>query len=1194
MKFKKVLLTLTLALLFAAVHAQTVTMKVTNTPLEKVFTDVETQTGFNIVANYDIIRSAKPVTASATSMPLEKFLAMVLKEQQLDFFIRSKTITITRKPVSNQKINTTPAAEMAMVSGVVTDSAGRPLPGATVAVQGKGGNVPADADGRFQVKAVTGDQLLISFVGYNPVQLKVADASTLIYVVLRPAVSQLNEYVVEVNTGYQKLKKTQLTGAFAVLDRKSYLQSVPVTGNIVENMEGRIAGLMLKTNQSNNYDPSNTSPFTIRGVSTFQAIKKPLIVLNGYPTEINIDALNPYDIESITVLKDAAAAAIYGVRASNGVIVINTRKGTNSKPQFHLNVAYTYRPKPDFNKLGLAKGKSFVDFEMAYARDYYIASGMDKDYFDMVNGTYTPVFSIADDLYYGRITQAEADKQLQPYIDYDNTADYKRLFMQNQQFRTVDFSMNGGADKSNYFLGVNRVDNMRSSKYSDFGKTTFNYKGAYDFMKIFTLDVQSIYAHMKDESVPVPDYTSFRPYQHFRDASGNALRTYLNPWNDAYFGFDSQWGTISPERNAANQAMGLYDGYYYPYQEMFESKNTIQSDIFRLQGNVRAKITPALHFELGGVYEKELGTTTNYASENAYQTRLMLNYYADRDPLTDKPIFRFPQGGVNKTTERQTTTYTARAQLTYNKMFGDLHDVSLLAGTEVRRLTTNSRLNTTFGYDNNTLSMKPADLSLIGNRMIFPAYADELAQFGSYLDDYTSFSDFFHESYYDDRFVSWYANGAYTYDNRYSITGSLRIDQSNLFGSDPKFRYTPLWSTGFSWNAQNEAFLRDATWLNELKLRLSAGYNGNIIKLSGPYTILAPSLNNYIPNATIGYAVSTLSNNQLRWEKTLNYNIGVDMAVLERRVSASIDYYIKRGQDIFSSLQVDPTKGFNNALLNNATIENRGLDIAVNTVNVKSGNFKWQTQITGSFNNSKVLQVANQYAGSNNFTRVTYPSNVVGYPISAVLAHNYLGLNEYGQPTVKGDDGKPLVLSFTPLQDVSFSNLRYMGVNDPRYALGLNNQFTVHDFSLNFLLMYYGGNIARITPPSIYSDRPLSGIENYWKQPGDEQHTDIPGFSAPYGDPGYFTTRTGYEYAAKFFRKMDFIALRNVTLTWDVNPKLAKKVHLIQPKLILQVQNPYKYVFSGNDVDPETLDYTSGRRGLPVVPSYTVSLNLNF
>ncbi|RFS20657.1 SusC/RagA family TonB-linked outer membrane protein [Chitinophaga silvatica] len=1194
MKFKKILLLLPLLLFFTVLSAQTVSMQVTNAPLEKVFTEVETQTGYSIVSNYDIIRAAKPVTVAATNLPLEKFITMVLKDQQLDFFIRSKTITVTRKSATaNPSANTT-ISETITVTGIVRDTAGNPLPGAHIGFIGKSGGATADAQGRFQINAMKGDVILVTFIGFKPVQLKVTDESTILNATMHPVVAQLGEYVVEVSTGYQTLKKTQLTGAFSVLDRKSYLQSVPPSGNIVENLEGRIAGLILKTNTSNEYDANNTSPFSIRGVSTFQAIKKPLIVLNGYPTEINIESINPYDVETITVLKDAAAAAIYGVRASNGVVVINTRKGTNSKPQFHLNAAFTYRPKPDFKKLDLASGKEYIDFESAYSLNQYISQGTDKEYLDMTNGTYTPVFSITDDLYYGRITREEADKLLAQYSNYDNTADFKRLFMQDQLLRTIDFSVNGGTTGNNYFLGVSRVDNQRSAKFSNFSKTAINYRGTYDFMKIFTLDVQSIYANTNDERVPVPDYNSFKPYQRFRDDAGNPVASYLSPFNDSYFGFESQWGTLSPQQNAANMAMGLYDSYYYPYQEMFETKITNKSNMLRLQGNLRAKITPALHLEVGSVFERELTTITNFASENARQTRLMLNYYADRDMLTGKPIFRFPQGGVNKTTDLLTSTYTTRAQLTYNKQFGKMHDVSLLGGTEVRRLTTSSRLNTAFGYDNNTLSMKPADLTLIGNRMVFPAYSDVLAPMDSYVDDYTAFSDFFNEFYYDDRFVSWYANGAYSYNDRYSITGSMRIDQSNLFGTDPKFRYTPLWSTGVSWNAQNESFLLDATWLQELKVRLSVGYNGNIIKRSGPYTILGTSLNNYIPNATIGYAINTLRNNQLRWEKTLNYNAGIDFAVVDRRIYGSIDYYMKRGQDIFSSLQIDPTKGFNNALMNNATIENKGVDISLNTVNVVANKFRWQTQITGSFNKSKVLNVTNLFNGYYDFTRVAYPENQVGYPISAVFAHNYLGLNEYGQPTVAGADGKPVVLSFTPRQDVPFSSLRFMGVNDPQYALGLNNQFAYHDFSLNFLIMYYGGNVARVAPPSIYSERPTNGIQNYWKAPGDELHTDLPGFSAAYGEPGYFVTRYGYEYAAQYFRKMDFLALRNVTLTWEVNDRLAKKVRLSKPKVIFQVQNPYKYVFSGNDIDPETLDYTSGRRGLPIVPSYTISLNLNF
>ncbi|RBL89528.1 SusC/RagA family TonB-linked outer membrane protein [Chitinophaga flava] len=1195
---KRIMLLLTTALLHVSfsVMAQVVTIKTAGAPLEQVFTDLEKQTGYTVVANYDIIRKARPVTVTAQQMPLESFLSAVLKDQGLDYFIRSKTVTITRKTADKQPaadvtaIQTNPA-----VTGVVTDSTGTPLPGATIAIQGKPGFAPTDGSGRFSIKAVPGETLLVTFLGYQPVLVKVMPGQQDLHVIMKPVVAQLGEYVVEVSTGYQKLKKTQLTGAFTVIDRKTYLQSVPVTGNIIENMEGRMAGLVLNMNQTGVTDPSNASPFTIRGVSTFQAVKKPLIVLNGYPTEINIESLNPYDIESITVLKDAAAAAIYGVRASNGVVVINTRKGLDSKPQFHLTAAMTVKPKPDYRKLGLLTGKGYVDFEIASAFNSMKRGELSKEALDAANGTYTPVFSIADDLYNGHITQQEADKLLAPYEQYDNTDDYKRLFLQNQQLRTIDFSFNGGNRNATYFLGVNRVDNQRGEKFSAFDKTSINYRGAFDFMKIFTLDVQSIFSTLNDKRVPIPEYTSFRPYQHFLDDAGNPLPAYLSPYNDSYYGFDGQYGTISPERNAENMKMGLYDTYYYPYQEMFESSTHLKQNIYRLQGNLRAKVMPGLQLELGGVFERQQGTLTDWASENANQTRLMLNYYAARDPYTDKPLFRFPQGGVNKTTESLINTYTVRGQATYNKLLNDKHDLSFLAGGEVRRLTTSSRLSTVFGYDGNTLSMKPVDLSLIGNREVSPEYKDVLipVDYG-YLDDYTMFRDFFRETYQDDRFISGYANGGYTYDERYSITGSLRIDQSNLFGTDPRFRYTPLWSAGFSWNLHREQFMAVHTWIDELKMRLSAGYNGNIIKLSGPYTILGAAINNLTPNTLVGYGIKTLRNNQLRWEKTLNYNAGLDFGFWQRRVYGSIDYYIKKGTDIFSSLGIDATKGMSNAALNNASIINKGLDININTVNISGKKFKWQTQVTGSFNQSKVLNVANQFTGFYDFTRVGYPENVVGYPISAVFAHNYLGLNKNGQPIVRGEDGKPLVLSFGPRVDVPFSSLKYMGVNDPRYVLGLNNRFDFGDVNLSFLIMYYGGNVARVKPPSIFGDRPLEGIQNYWKQPGDEQHTMIPGLPVEYGEPGYYTVRTGYDYAQQFFRKMDFLVLRNVTLGWDVNEKLAKKAGLLNPRLVFQVQNPFKYVFSGNDIDPETLNYLSGTRGLPVVPAYTLSLNVNF
>ncbi|MBO9633434.1 MAG: TonB-dependent receptor, partial [Chitinophagaceae bacterium] len=352
--------------------------------------------------------------------------------------------------------------------------------------------------------------------------------------------------------------------------------------------------------------------------------------------------------------------------------------------------------------------------------------------------------------------------------------------------------------------------------------------------------------------------------------------------------------------------------------------------------------------------------------------------------------------------------------------------------------------------------------------------------------------------------------------------------------------------------------------------------------------------NSQAPNSPLGYAISTPKNNSLRWEKTMNFNTGVDFAFFKGKIAGSVDYYIKRGKDIFSPIESDPTKGFSNLYTNNASIENRGVDINLTTTNMRQGRFIWQTQLTGSFNKSKVLDIKNQYTGFYNFTRAGGAENIVGLPMNTVLALDYAGLNEMGQPMVRDDKGNLVVLSFNSQTDIPFSALKNAGVNDPKYVLGFNNQFTMGDFSLSVMLMYYGGHAGLISPPGVWEQRPQNGVENMWRQPGDEKKTNIPGFGGAWGTPEYIEVRTGYDKAIQFVRKLDYIALRNATFTYNMKNAFTQRAGMNNTRLILQVQNPFKHVFSGNDVDPETLDFISGSRGLPVQPSFTFSLSTNF
>ncbi|WP_084237437.1 SusC/RagA family TonB-linked outer membrane protein [Pedobacter africanus] len=1194
MRITTFLLFLTVMQVSATSFAQKITLSQKNATLNQVFKEIRRQTGYHIFWERDVLKKTAPIHAEFKDTPLEQVIGKCLEGSGLSYTIQDNTIVIQQKEktLMERVMNFLRLLE---VKGVVKDEEGKALPGATIKVKGTGKVVLSNHKGEFALNDVPENAVLVvTYLGYQ--EQEVAAGAAYLTINLKPAEQSL-EQVSIISTGYQTLKKSQLTGAYATIDRSTYQQSVPAAGNITDNLEGRLAGLMLNVNQSRNAwaDPNNTSPFTIRGISTFQAIKKPLIVLNGYPTEIDIEAINPYDIESVTVLKDAASAAIYGVRASNGVVVINTRKGVLGRAAVNFTTAFTYKPRPDYNKLNLLKGRDFIDFESAVARNDFEANGMSKDFIDMLNGTYTPVYSITDDLYNGKIIQQEADKLYNELAAYDNTADYKKLFLQNQLFQSYDLNVSGGGASATYFLGINRQDNKGLSRFSGFDKTSINYRGTFEFSKRLNLDVQTVYAVSTAKQSVIPDYFQLKPYQRFLDADGKALATYFAPFNEAYYGFGQSYGTISAARNQENMALGLYDEMYYPYQELFESGNTTKSSAYRIQGNLKFKLIEGLNLELGGVYEKEEQKITDLASEKAYQTRLMLNYFAKKDPLTGKPVFSMPQGGVKKNYDNDVTAYTLRAQLNYNKLLAGMHDLSLLGGIEQRKYTGANRLATVFGYNNNTLTVKPADLGLLGNGNYFPDYMNEIVSgLSGFAFDQTRFEEFFNETFSDDRFFSYYANGAYTYKQRYSVTGSLRIDQSNLFGTDPKFRYTPLWSAGLSWNLRNEDFMKAAGWIDELKLRLAAGYNGNIKKGSGPFNILSAAVNNYPQNPLIGYSILAPKNKALRWEKTLNLNAGIDFSVLGGRLSGAVDYYIKRGTDIFSDIESDPTRGYSNLLTNNASIENRGVDLNLSSVNIKQGKFSWKTQLTGSFNSSRVLKVRNTYRGFFNFTRAGGAENIEGHPMNSVLVLDYAGLNADGQPMVRDEQGNLVILSFSPQVDVPLSALKFAGVNDPKYALGFNNQFSLGSFSLSALLMYYGGHVALIAPPSIFSDRPLNGIQDFWRQPGDEAHTNIPGFGGAFGTPGYINTRTGYDKASQFVRKMDYLALRNVTLTYNLKNEISRRMGLQQTRLILQVQNPAKYVFSGNDIDPETLSYISGSRGLPVVPAFTFSLSTNF
>lgn len=1160
--------------------SQRVTISGNDLSLEQVFKQIGKQTGYMFLYEKNVLQQSKKVDVDLRNVPLVQALEECFRNQPLEFAIMQNNVLVKVKP--EKKIREEAFLFVPVVTGKVTNEKGEGLAGVAVQIKGTGKGTVTNERGEFVLRNVDNNAILIfSMVGYKKQELNVGGRASLT-IQMEVEIADLESVSVStISTGYKQIPKYQLTGAASVVSAKVYDQRVAVTGNFLESLEGKVPGLVYN---------SQSGELSIRGVSTFDAVKQPLIVVDGFPTEIDIRTINPIDIVSISVLRDAAAAAIYGVRASNGVIVIETKRGKSGKPVFSLRATTAFEPAPDFGYLKYITAREFVQLQ----KDEFLIGNPSETIYTLSNYAKNPALAILFDRKANRITQEEADKRLEALASYDNAEEYKRLFYQNRQARNINFDVSGGNERNTYVLGMNYVGETPVNRRSENQRFILNMANTFRFSQRVKFEFRGLYTNSTSKNGNTPAYTDFYPYERLADESGNPLPVALGP-NREYLR-----SAVTKQRNDRLIEAGLYDQFYYPYRELYANTNTLKYSNVRFQGRIDAKITNWLNFEIGGAYENQQGVADTLQEEEAFMVRWMLNSKALRDGGTGRPLFvNLPQGDVLKRANLRTEAYTLRAQFNFNHSFrGGLHEVSGIAGIEQRKTINAGYKTTYFGYDGQSLLAKPVNLQVL-NTSSRPAFTD-VGRIGY---NFRS-TEYFSESHADRRFMSYYGQGTYVYAQKYIATGSFRIDQSNLFGVDPKYRNKPLWSAGLSWRMNKEDFLRQYSWINEVKLRAATGFNGNVPSSNnGPFLILQSGVNVVFQSAQQFNDVLSPENQSLRWETTRNYNLGIDYSFFNNRFYGSVDWYLKRSEDVFGQFDADPTTGFNQYNANTATISNKGLEFIFGTINVKSHRFEWRTQLTASFNQNKVIKVkATEYETSDRI--VTSEINREGYPMGALFSYNYGGLTDLGKPFVYDSKGNRKILDFygSEVIDVSFEDLIYNGTTTPKYVLGLNNNLTLGNFDLSFLFMYYGGHVMRVEQPNpdnlgSYSTPPIQGSTNFWRKPGDEANTIVPGFSPGTTlAPGYFSTyaRYGYEYASRFVRKADYIRLRDVILTYNAQMPFLKKIGLSGTQLRLQVQNAFRYTFSGNDIDPDATNRITGVRRLPQQPFYSFSLFTNF
>lgn len=1062
----------------ANTSSQTVTISGKSLTLKKVFAAVEKQTGYFVFSKKGMLNNSKPVTIEATNMPLREFIQLVMKDQPLHFFIEDNTIVITRKsslPVTgpvNGTAATIPVPEQAgsflPITGRVTDSTGTPLHGATVTIRGRSKHVMTDAAGRFMIEANAGDELTISFVGYESKKIKV-DKETTLQIVLRASLDEMSNVVV-VSTGYQKLPLERATGAFTHISSAQLEKSNSFS--LKDRIEGLVPGMYFETQFDEDQSPNSerSRSIVIRGVGTF-GNNNPLIVVDGAPFYSNVvdpwTLINPGDVESITVLKDAAAASIWGSQAANGVIVITTKSGGIKKGQPILNVTadYLVQPVPRLSDIPWASSKDAVD-----AYRWMI---LDKNWFDqlmdpLVASKYElpEVMQVLVNMKKGTLSTEAGNKRLAELAQADVRAEFRNLFFRKvESNKKINLSFQGGSEQNKVRTSLTGLMNNSYSKGNSDFQIIGNIVDEYTPKKWlkFSFGSNVFLSSQTQNGVVVNDLSFIPQMSQIIGDDGSYLPMIMNSTNDTYYDVPT-WR----RRDTAAKYKLPYDWDWNLKREADNSDKTTRTANIRLFSNIQVTLFPGMVVDFYYQYQKDHVLRREYYNENTWYVRNLVNNNARPDGT-----YPVPPGGMLYESQSNGASHNGRLQLSYSRSFKE-HAIRVLGGMEVRRNYFDRVHYGYYGYDPQSLT-NLTNLDFLN--AITPKMTGDPAGFGNTTIPFAPTQQFgLQLNGADDRFVSTYANAGYTFRNRYDLTASVRLDRTNLYGQSATYTDLPQWSAGLGWQISDETFFR-LKFINRLKFRFSYGFNGNIDKSASPYITGYPWID---PVTRLPYAaVQSAPNPGLTWERTGTYNIGMDFAVLNHRVSGGVDLYAKRAHDVLAQIAVNGTYGFQNnrATLNTGNINNTGLEIYINATVIKEGPVKWNTRFNYGTNRNRAFNITQVNKSMSAYTSLAFYYHLPNQPVDYVAAARWAGYDANGIDKFLYQGKEYAATDIPNFNTLNMDDLfKVVGQRNPRHYGQWMNNFSYKGIDLNISLLYKFGHV-------FVSDYPAAGMANTYFNP---------------------------------------------------------------------------------------------------------------
>lgn len=1191
MKLSTIILLVCCMHVSASIYSQTITYTCRNESLQNVFKAIKQQTGYVVFYDQNALDSLGGITIDAKDQPLGNFIKDALTGLPLSYAFEDKTIVVSKKPYVSQLLEQ--VTKLALAANV-TDENGFPIVHASVLL--KPVNKAATTDG---VGHVTFDDLEpgeytleITHISFGKLERKVKlNTSQQFKIVMHTQRHDLGTVNVAApaSNGYQKIERTAATGSYTVITSREIEENPSI--NIMERLEGKIPGVhfdiannKIQIRGDNNFFPGGSTPLIV--IDGFPAIEQNLANYPGSPlsgaipyngraafsapitNSTILSIFNPADIQSITFLKDAAAAAIWGDRAANGVIVIETKKGQRGKTAINLSSTVDVSSMPDMHNLNMMNSRQYIDLEKELWNDNFFNGGDPTTYWRYSN--VSPVLTAFYAQQRGELTQAQVDQQLEQLSEVNNLGQLRKYLMQRAVNQQHNLSLSGGTDNTSYYVSGNYSSNTPVFK-NNTSKTysvTANINNEFLNRRLsFSTGINLSYGDRSVNNAATeamsPGSFGLRPYELLVDANGNPISRYV---------------LFTPHVTDSLTKLGYLPWNYNSFDEL-HSTSIYKTNNTRLTEQIRGKVTDWLTLEASGMYQKNNYNMINDEPKNSYAVKDMIN--TGTVIVNGKPVYGVPPGDIVYTNNTVSDDYSVRGQFSIDKRFTMKHHVSMIGGSEIRQSEALGYGDVRYGFDPDSY------LSATVN----PTTPYKNIYGSTSIIGFTNTSLITTKS----RYLSYFGNASYSYDDKYIVSGSLRFDDHNLIGIERRKRAIPLWSGGVRWDMTREHFMENVRAVNNLSLRASLGTGGNIPTGSSPYPLIAISAPDPTSAPQAPATVNAAGNPGLTWETTRTLNFGLDGMFFANRLSVNLDVYKKYSYNILSSQPINSTYGWNSLEYNTADMRSHGIELGLSGDIVRTKDWNWGMSFTYTHNNSRITDTRFPLSAVPE-SLSTFP--VTGAPVDALWLYKWAGLDNQGQTQLYDAQGK--IVASTDDSQMKPEDKMNVGHSTPSSYGGLSTNLRYKQFTFTLQASY---NLAfkvlknDVTPDMYpaYGSAPAfmptsHALANRWRQPGDEAHTNVPGIQ-------YASTTSLQRYIESTANVIDGdnARLQLMALSYSLPNSVLNKLRVMKAVTFRASASNLGLIWKKNKegIDPDYM-FAGSYAGWPPTKNYSFNINVTF